>query len=105
MAKKIERLKCIVRPIGSFMYLNSDFTEIHFNRPSVTLKTDLVEQLRDDGKLRILAIGLPIVASDLEFKDCYIQCNSNDTLAINAYCAEFGQTPSGEKLITDIDTE
>lgn len=101
MAKKITQLKCIVRPIGSFMYLNSDGTEIHFNRPSVTLKTDFVEQLRDDGKLRILAIRLPLEANDLQFKDCYNKCKSDDALAIEAYCAEFGQTPSGEELIIE----
>ena len=97
--------KCIVEPKASVTLLNTNGDAIHHNRPTLTTMTQFIESKLQDGTIRVLARHLPKEASDAKFHVTYKELEGNSKQAVHAYCAEFGLTPDGEELETEIDLE
>lgn len=100
-----KKTKCIVRTTRAItlldLYTNSC---IYHNRPTVVVKTPFVEQQRDERNLKILAIDLPMEASDTDFEQVLKVGSKNDeTLAVNSFCALFGKLPNGDNVQTEFE--
>ena len=101
MAKTEPRIykKCIVKTTGEFSLLDIfSMTDIKSNRPTVAVKTDFIDQQRDEKNLEIIAFDIPMEASDEEFAKWYLECEKDDNLAIDSFCASYAQTRDGKKL-------
>ena len=101
MAKTEQRIykKCIVKTTGEFSLLDIySMTDIRSNRPTVAVKTDFVDQQRDEKNLEIIAFDLPMDASDEEFGKWYLECGKDDNLAVDSFCASHALTREGKKI-------
>ena len=100
--KKVDtRTKCIVKPKTSVTLLTTHLETVHHNRPSVVIKSDFIDEKVHDAVISSLAIQLPMEATDKEFKKLFIECKKNEALAIESFCALYGQAPDGTKIKTE----
>lgn len=106
MTNKVEYKKCIVVTTGNFELLDLSTlpqpTNIKANRPTVTIRTEFIDAERSKGTLKIVAIGLPMNASDEEFGELFYEdAKKNSELAIKSYCAKFKLNVEGDKIQTE----
>lgn len=95
-------MKCIVETTGSFMFINTDLSEIQHNRPSVTGHSAFIDLRLNNKELKILARNLPHKASDVEFAKALKAAKGKVSLAVSAYCAELGVDTEGEAIEVEI---
>lgn len=104
--KKVDtRTKCIVKPKTSVTLLTPFFETVHHNRPSLVIKSDFIDEKLHDSVIKSLATDLPMSASDDDFKKLWLECEKDDELAIESFCATFGQATDGTKIEVEVEVE
>lgn len=96
--------KCIVETTGNFELLDMSsipMANIRENRPTVVIKTEFIDAQRAEGNLRVLAVGLPMEASDKEFGDFFNDSKKDKQLSIKSFCSKFKLNVEGEKIDTE----
>lgn len=94
--------KCIVETRGEIGLLSPHGESIIYGRPALVYMSEFVEIKLQEKQLKVLAREIPASAENAEWLKHWRSCNKDMKLAVDSFCALFGQDKDGSPIETEV---